>query len=266
MAVPLLTYGYNNLTTDWVQTDIPTLLGNKTPLTYEPKVDTNPEIRTQTSNKIRQPTKNALIASPIAHNTHTRNTCNNMHKAHLNYTPNHLNTNPGPPSTMPNKRDIDRANSTTAQRVWESTTKEILRNTILQHGEPTPGTRAIVNHRVFANGKALNVYRFEHKNYVWVAEENLPGTFYIYATATPSKQYLDDSAKNSFMKNIYNTLHIPTYAATLNPQCIVAIATFAPISPTRQKELDQLVPRPNIHMEGKRPQTLEMTKVWPLPH
>jgi hypothetical protein len=145
---------------------------------------------------------------------------------------------------------------------WERETTRVLLDTLQTHGPPNQATRALVNHRPFANGRALNLYHFEHKNNIWVAEDNLPATFYIYATATPTKKI----TTSTFMKNILDTITIPTYANTLNPQCIVAIGLFTAITPRRQKELNQLVPCPLIHMDGKNPQILEMTRVWPLPH
>ena len=145
---------------------------------------------------------------------------------------------------------------------WERETTKILLDTLQTHGPPNQATRALVNHRPFANGRALNLYHFEHKNNIWVAQDKLPATFYIYATATPTKKIIT----NTFMRNILNTISIPTYANTLNPQCIVAIGLFTAITPRRQKELNQLVPCPLIHMDGKNPQILEMTSIWPLPH
>jgi hypothetical protein len=145
---------------------------------------------------------------------------------------------------------------------WENATTKILLDTLLKHGAPNQATRALVNHRPFANGRALNKYHFEHKAYTWVAQDNLPATFYIYATATPTKKIIT----NKFMNDILNTLSIPAYANTINPQCIVAISLFTAITPNRRKELEQQVPCPLINMEGKNPQILEMTRVWPLPH
>ena len=145
---------------------------------------------------------------------------------------------------------------------WERDTTKILLNTLLNHGAPNQATSALVNHRPFANGRALNLYHFEHKSYTWVAEKNLPVTLYIYATATPTKKII----KNDFMQNILESISIPTYANTLNPQCIVAISLCKTITPKRRKELETKVPCPLIPMEGTKPQILEMTRVWPLPH
>jgi hypothetical protein len=145
---------------------------------------------------------------------------------------------------------------------WKHATTNILTKALLLHGKPPQGTRAIVNHRPFANAKALQAYGFEHKNYHWVAEKLLPLPAYIYATATP----LEKTLNNATMRNIYNSLTIPQYANTLNPQCIVAVVLFEAITPQRREELEQLVPCPLFPMEGKNPQILQITKVWPLPH